>query len=121
MVTVTYEQARDLRKKHETTEGYQISGSRTLPVPVSRLYAWCTTKRSRWFKVKGLKVNGVTKNKYLHLDWPGGTKVDINFWPRGAKKSQVQVQQRQLKTAAEAKRMKRWWAKKLDKLAPLIS
>src|SRR5216117_1433710 len=33
MVTVTYEQARGLRKVHERPDGYSISRSKTLPVP----------------------------------------------------------------------------------------
>ena len=39
MVTVTYEQARGRRERHETPAGYQVSVSRTVGVPLARLYA----------------------------------------------------------------------------------
>src|SRR2546426_8019727 len=41
MVTVTYEQARGLRAKHETPAGYQISVSRTVAASITKVYkAW---------------------------------------------------------------------------------
>ena len=47
MVTVGYEQARGLREKHERPEGYQISVSKTLGVPVATLYAAWTDEAVR--------------------------------------------------------------------------
>jgi len=38
MVTVTYEQARGLRRKHEMPSGYQISRSRTIAAPVEYVF-----------------------------------------------------------------------------------
>src|SRR3989442_10802578 len=38
MVTVTYEQQSGLRAKHERPEGFQISVSRTISVPLTKLY-----------------------------------------------------------------------------------
>ena len=114
MVTVTYEQTRRLRQKHQVAGGFSISGSRTVPIPLNKLYVWFTSKRSAWLPTKGVSVSSATKNKYLHLDWPGGTKVDIGFYPKGKTRSMVQVQQSKLKTAAAGKKMKAWWSKKLD-------
>lgn len=120
MVTVTYEQARGLRQQHETASGFQVSGSRTVPISVKKLYDWWTTKRSRWLPSQGVQVSSATPDKYLHLDWPDGTRVDVNFWPKGKSKSMVQIQQRKLKTAAAGKKMKAWWKARLDELANLV-
>jgi hypothetical protein len=122
MVTVTYEQAQGLRAKHETTEGWQVSGSKTVPISVSKLYDWWVSakKRGQWLPKKDFRVTSATKDKYLHLDWPGDTKVDINFWPKGAKKTLVQVQHRKLPTAAAGRVMKVFWKAKLDRLAELL-
>lgn len=38
MVTVAYEQERGLRRKHETPQGFQMSASKTIAVPVSNLF-----------------------------------------------------------------------------------
>jgi hypothetical protein len=37
-VTVGYERARGMRAKHETTGGFQVSASKTVAVPVERLF-----------------------------------------------------------------------------------
>jgi len=121
MVTVTYEQARGLREKHQVVGGFQVSGSRTVPIPLSKLYTWWTTKRSTWLPTKEVKVFSATRNKYLHLDWPDGTKVDIGFYPKEKSKSSVQLQHSKLKTAAAGKKMKVWWADQLDRFAVMVS
>src|SRR5205085_6059611 len=38
MVTVTYEQARGLREPNQATRGFQMSASKTVAAPVSKLY-----------------------------------------------------------------------------------
>lgn len=38
MVTVTYEQERGLREKHQKADGYSVSASRTFEVPINILY-----------------------------------------------------------------------------------
>ena len=52
MVTVGYEQARGLRQKHQKPEGFEISSSKTVAVPLARLYdAWANARsRARWLR-----------------------------------------------------------------------
>src|SRR5687768_7530326 len=47
MVTVTYEQARGLREKHQKSDGYQISVSRTLNTSLSKLFRYVANEKSR--------------------------------------------------------------------------
>src|SRR5437867_3880146 len=47
MVTVTYEQASGLRDKHQRPEGYQISVSRTLNAPVTKLFKSFANEKAR--------------------------------------------------------------------------
>jgi hypothetical protein len=47
MVTVSYEQARGLREKYQKPAGYQISVSRTVKAPVTKLYKSFADARSR--------------------------------------------------------------------------
>lgn len=58
MVTVTYEQQSGLREKHQRPDGYQISVSRTINVPLTRLYKSVANEKSRsaWLDEKDLEV-----------------------------------------------------------------
>src|SRR4029453_10412841 len=47
MVTVTYEQQRGLRDLHQKPEGYQVSISRTVKVPLSTLFKAFANEKSR--------------------------------------------------------------------------
>ena len=47
MVTVTYEQARGLREMHQNPGGYQISVSRTINAPLSKLYKAFANDKAR--------------------------------------------------------------------------
>ena len=58
MVTVTYEQARGLRKLHQKPGGYEISVSRTINAPIGKVYyAFANDKaRNAWLPEEGLAV-----------------------------------------------------------------
>ena len=74
MVTVGYEQARGLRQKHQTTEGYQASASKSFAVPVSKLYAaWADPKaRAKWLGKPDIAVSKATPGKSLRGVWKDG-------------------------------------------------
>lgn len=119
MVTVTYEQARGLRDKHEKAEGFQISVSRTVAAPLNDLYkAFADPKRrGRWLAEDGLTLRKSTANKSMRVTWKDGkTSLEINFYPKGEDKSQVVVQHSKLADAKSASRMKSYWSSALDRL-----
>ena len=119
MVTVTYEQDRGLRDKHERPEGYQISVSRTLNTPVARLFKSFANEKNRkaWLREDGLVVRKATSNKSMRVTWPDGkTGLEINFYSKGDDKSQVVVQHSKLPDAKAAARMKTYWSQALDRL-----
>ena len=119
MITVAYEQTRGGRQKHEMPSGFQVSASRTIAVPVSKLYrAWKDEKaRARWLPDPSLTVRKATPNKSLRLTWVDGkTKLDVNLYAKGDAKSQVAVEHSRLASAKAADRMKAYWAKALPAL-----
>ena len=119
MVTVTYEQARGLREKHQKPEGYQISVSRTVNTPVARLYKSFANAKSRssWLPEDGLMVRTATRDKSMRLTWNDNkTSLEINFYPKDADKSQVVVQHSKLPDARSSARMKTYWGKALNRL-----
>jgi len=117
MVTATYEQQRGLRDLHQKPEGYQVSISRTVKVPLSSLFkAFANEKsRSRWLPEDGLTISKSTANKSVRGIWKDGkTSLEINFYPKSETASQVVVQHSKLPDAKAAARMKAYWAKILD-------
>ena len=122
MVTVGYEQARGLREKHERPEGYQVSASKTLDVPVATLYAAWTDEamRARWLKRKSLAIRGATPPKTIHITWTGKSSVEARFYTRGQARSQVTVQHSKLASAEEGEKMKAYWASALDRLKRVL-
>jgi hypothetical protein len=124
MVTVTYEQAKGMREKHETPEGYQISVSKTMELPIDILYkAWEDKKiRSRWLKEKKITISKATKNKTIRGSWENGkSRLDIAFYEKGKTKTQIVVQENKLQGAREAEKMKVFWRNTLENLQGLLS
>jgi uncharacterized protein YndB with AHSA1/START domain len=120
MVTVGYEQARGLREKHQKPEGYEISGSKTIAVPVATLFeAWEDPKiRNRWLKEKNLIIRKATPSKTMRITWVDGkSKLDVYFTAKGAQKSQVAVLHGKLTSKAAAAKMKAYWAEALERLS----
>ena len=124
MVTVTYEQARGLREKHENPQGFQISRSKTLDVPVERLYAaWKDAgQRAAWLPDPAFTIRSETANKILHILWiDGQSSVDVAFYVKGPSKTQIALQHSKLKSAAQGEAMKSYWSEALDRLAAYLA
>ena len=124
MVTVTYEQARGLRARHEQPGGFQISRSRTLAVPAERVFAaWeDEEQRERWLRDTGLTVRKATPNKSLRITWADGeTRLDVELYSKGEQKTQVTVQHSGLKDAGQAEQMKTYWREALTRLEAFLS
>lgn len=118
MVTVGYEQARGLRKPHETPRGFQASASKTVNVPLSKLFnSWSNSAdRAKWFEPAALNISKETRDKSIRVVWPDGTRVEINFYAKGPAKSQVALQHNKLKSEADVARVKKFWTTALDRL-----
>jgi len=124
MVTVGYERIRGLRELGQKRSGdYEISKSKTIAVPLGKLYAAFSSSRARarWLAGVKLTVRGATPQKRMRLRWGDDTPVEISFAPRGNAKSQVAVQHGKLPTKSEAERMKAFWAERLEALVSLVT
>lgn len=124
MVTVGYEQARGKREKHERVGGtYDVSVSRTLEAPVSRVFkAWQDAKVLAKWLGEAPEVRSATTNKYMHLTWVDKkTNLDLNFYSKSSTKSQIVVQHGKLPNAQAAAKMKTYWSKNLDRLKEFLS
>ncbi len=124
MVTVGYERAAGLREKHQTSEGYRGSASKTVNVPVGALYeAWESPRARRKWLGEGapFTVRKSTPNKSMRITWVDGTSnVDVNFTSKGPAKSHVAVEHGKLPDARSVARVKRRWGENLERLKHLL-
>ena len=123
MVTVGYERIKGLRTVGQRRDGrYEVSKGKTLSLPLSQLYRAFSRKptRERWMPGVDLTVRSATRDKYMRINWPDGTSVELVFASKGRGKSMVQVQHGKLPDKASATRMKEFWAERLASLAELV-
>lgn len=119
MITVAYERARGLREKHEKPNGYEISVSRVVAVPVATAFAAWTSPKQRqvWLPDENFAVRKSTLNKSIRITWTdGSSSVEAAFYDKGDSKSQVVAQHSKLASAKAAASMKQYWAAALDRL-----
>ncbi|HKO41810.1 MAG TPA: hypothetical protein VJU84_00850 [Pyrinomonadaceae bacterium] len=119
MVTVTYEQQSGLRDKHQRPDGYQISVSRTINVPITKLYKSMANEKTRnaWLDEEDLVVRKSTPNKSMRVTWSDGKQsLEFNFYPKGDNKSQIVVQHSKISDAKNAAKLKTYWSAALDRL-----
>jgi uncharacterized protein YndB with AHSA1/START domain len=122
MVTVTYEQARGMREKHQTASGYTANASRTIGVPVDRLFeAWSDAAlRGRWLPDADLTIRKATPGKSLRISWGDGSNVDVGLTAKGESKSQVAVEHAKLPDAEAVAWAKGYWKQALDRLQAMV-
>jgi uncharacterized protein YndB with AHSA1/START domain len=119
MIAVTYEQQAGLRQPSEKPNGYEISVSRTMAVPLRSVYQAVAIegRRDGWLEEEGLRIRKATPNKSIRLTWKDGkTSVEFYFAQKAAAKTQVVAQHSKLPDAKAAARMKSYWRGKLDRL-----
>jgi uncharacterized protein YndB with AHSA1/START domain len=121
-VTVGYERIRGLRERGQQRNGaYQTTKSRTVNVPLSRLFGAFTDQRTRarWLDANAT-IKSVSPNKRIRLVWDDGTAAIAGFYARGTGKSMVAVEHTRLPSKAAADAMKKKWGESLDRLASLV-
>jgi uncharacterized protein YndB with AHSA1/START domain len=118
-VTLSYERARGLRAVGQRSDGFAITATKTVAVPVGRLYdAFLdVSQRESWLLNGQLHERTATKPKSVRFDWgDGGSRVNVVFNAKTGTKSTATVEHARLADAAEAKRMKSYWRERLTVL-----
>jgi hypothetical protein len=123
-VAVGYERIKGLREIGQRRDGtYEASRSRTLAVPVARVYRAFTDARlrNRWLPGVKLTIRKATPHKSVRISWEDGTVVEVGFMPKGDARSAVAVAHRKLTDKGDSARCKTYWGERLDALAGLLS
>jgi hypothetical protein len=122
-ITVAYEQARGLRAPGQQANGWSVGASKTIPVPVERLFAAFNDEalRERWLPAAQMRLRTATAPKSARYDWEdGSTRLAITFSPMTQAKSNVAIQHERLPDAETAEEMKTWWRQRVSDLKRLL-
>jgi hypothetical protein len=122
-VAHSYELARGLRVVGEHADGFRVTATKTVDVPVERLYdAFVDASlRARWLPDANLRERTATKPKSARFDWgEGDTRVHVTFAPKGEEKSTAALQHVRLPDGGEAERMKAYWRDRVATLKEVL-
>ncbi len=122
-VANSYERARGLRAVGEHADGFRISVTRTISVPVQRLFdAWMDEAlRSRWLPDGQMRVRTATAPRSARFDWgDGSTRVYVVFDEKNASKSTLSLEHVRLADAQQAETAKARWRERLNALRALL-
>ena len=111
-VASSYELTRGLRVVGEKEDGFAITVSRTVAVPVEQLYSAFVEEhvRARWLPDAVLRERTATRPRSARFDWAdGGSRINVTFLPKDGERSMVALEHRRLADAEEAARMKAYW------------
>jgi uncharacterized protein YndB with AHSA1/START domain len=123
-VTVGYERARGLRAPGQRRGGlFEVNASRTVAVPVERLYEAFTDPavRERWLPGAAVEIRRAQPAKSVRANWDdGSTRLVVAFTARGDAKSQVALVHERVPDAATAGTLKAFWRERLAALKELL-
>jgi uncharacterized protein YndB with AHSA1/START domain len=122
-VTVGYERIRGLREMGQRRGGaYEMNKSKTLHVPLAKLYRAFSTARTRNRWLPGVKpqIRKASPEKSIRMTWDDGSSVHAYFTAKGEQKSQVAIQHASLPTKSAANTMREYWGERLGALADLL-
>jgi hypothetical protein len=118
-ITSSYERARGLRAVGETEQGFAASATRTVAVPVERLFDAVVeeSQRRSWLPDGELSERTSKRPKSARFDWGDGTtRVMVAFDSKGEEKSTMALQHVRLRDGDEAERMKAYWRARVSVL-----
>lgn len=121
---VEYEQERGLRPPGVRPDGsFEVSASRTIGVPVGRLFDSFVDayRRSRWLTDGKMTLRTSQPDQSAAFEWEDGrSRVNVGFTDKGPAKSTVAVAHQKLADAAEAEATKALWKERLTELKSFL-
>lgn len=118
-VTVGYERAHGMRIKYQRPDGFAISASKTVGVPVHVLFNAFVddTERRKWLNDATMSLRTVQPLRSARFGWgDASTRVNVGFIDKGASRSTVSLAHERLPDADEAETVKAMWKERLEQL-----
>ena len=123
-ITVEYERARGLRAPGSGRDGlYSVGATRTIAVPVNRLYAAFVepSLREAWLPGERVRERTALPHRTARFDWEdGATRLVVGFTEKGEAKSQVALSHERVPDAEVAKELKAFWRERLGVLKAML-
>jgi hypothetical protein len=122
-ITVTYERARGLRAPGQRADGWSVTASKTVAVPVGRLFEAFEDEatRERWLPGAELRLRTANPPRTARYDWEdGSTRVIVSFEEMTEDKSRIALEHERLPDADAAEEMKTWWRERVAALKQLL-
>jgi hypothetical protein len=119
----SYERSRRGRQVGQHEDGFTVTATKTVAVPVERLYdAFVDASlRAVWLPDGELRERTTTKPRSARFDWDGdGTRVHVAFAAKGEAKSTAALSHERLRDGAEAQRMKAFWRERVAGLKAVL-
>jgi uncharacterized protein YndB with AHSA1/START domain len=122
-VSVAYERARGIRVKYQQADGFTVSATKTIAVPVDVLFdAFVNARRRRkWLTGGRMSLRTSQPSRSARFNWEdGSTRVNVGFIDKGPSKSTVSVAHERLADADEAETTKAMWKERLVDLKSFL-
>jgi hypothetical protein len=122
-ITMSYERTRGMREPGEHADGFTITASKTVAVPVERLYDAVVDagERARWLPDAALRERTATRPRSARFDWgEDGSRVVATFAAKDAGRSTVSFSHERLAGADERDRMKAYWRERVTALKAVL-
>jgi hypothetical protein len=124
MVAVAYERERGIRQQFQNCAGdFSANSSRTLGVPVAKIYrAWTDENfRQRWLPGAKIEITTATPGKSIRAKWDETTRLSVYFYAKGAEKTQIAVDHMKLTSSRESAKMKSYWFDAVNRLEKALA
>ncbi|MBN8868300.1 MAG: hypothetical protein J0H66_00295 [Solirubrobacterales bacterium] len=122
-ITVGYERARGLREPGQRANGWSVTASKTIEVPVERAFEAFQRDSllERWLPDTRLSLRTATAPVSARYDWgDGSTRLVVNFESLGPDRCRVALEHEKLPDAQIAERMQAWWRERVTALKDLL-
>lgn len=122
-ITVSYERAIGRRKVGQHADGFSVGVTRTVSVPVERLFDAVAdeTERATWLAGAMLKVRTATSPRSARFDWDAGPeRVVVGFTPKGDTRSVISLSHERITDRDTADVRKAFWVARLDALKAVL-
>src|SRR4051794_16016396 len=122
-VVGSYERARKGRRVGEHEDGFTVTASKTVAVPIERLYAAFVDadQRARWLPDADLRERTTIEPRSARFDWgDDGSRVHVALAAKGGDKSTAALTHERLPDSGEAARMKVFWRERVAGLKEVL-
>jgi hypothetical protein len=122
-VVGSYERARKGRQVGEHEDGFTVTASKTVAVPIERLYAAFVDadERARWLPGAELRERTTIEPRSARFDWGDGpSRIHVALTAKGEAKSTAALTHERLPDGKEAERMKAFWRERVAGLKEVL-